>query len=282
MSNAWVGWCSSILGACSFQSGALHDAAITDDDASDARAIDASSDGASTPALSTRGLLARYFLDEAANGTTPTMVLDSAPNPANLPLTYTPELAYTDTATGRGLRWTTQGTAGRASLATASSKFTALNGATTWSYEIVVDVRNQGSQSRIVSVNDNTNGYGTASMLTGGSTDLRLFAGAELAAWSGVDLAAGRVVLHAVVDSTRSTDRAQLYINGTPRTLTSDFASSTAIVLGANDFFTLGNVEGSSRSFEGDLFYVAMYTVTLTPAEIAANSALLLANDDRP
>ncbi|HEY5922208.1 MAG TPA: LamG-like jellyroll fold domain-containing protein [Kofleriaceae bacterium] len=268
------------LAACSFDHG---DARMEPSDA-------ASSDGDGvdvdmrTDVLTTRGLVARYFIDEASAGIDPTALVDSAPNPLALPLTYSAGFNFKQLPHGWGLQWTSISEDGRASVSVAGTKLAALASSKTWTYEVVLDVRMQGTQSRIMGVNNNVSNYGNASLLTGSATDLRLYMEPEVASWNGnIDLARGRTVLHAVVATTAASDRATVSIDGMLVARNSnDFAPSTMPIFGATDFFTLGNVEGSSRSFVGDLSYAAVYDVALTEAKIAANTALLLANDDRP
>jgi hypothetical protein len=264
------------LAACSFENGAgtTRDATTDSDGVIDVRA----------DVLTSRGLVARYFIDETSLDVDPVALIDSAPNPLALPITYTPFIAYTQLPTGRGLSWSSAADDGRASVAIGTTKLAALAGATAWTFEIVVDVRSQGTQSRLIGVNDGVSGYGKASLLTGNATDLRLYMEPEVASWSGnVDLAVGRIVVHAVVDTTAATDRATLHVGGTRvmRT-TSDYGTGTVPSFGASEFFTLGNVEGAARSFVGDIYYAAVYDVALTQPEIEVNAALLLANDDRP
>jgi hypothetical protein len=258
---------------CSFEHGALTLDAARDADA----AIDA------RPALVDRGLVARYFIDEAAAGMQPAALIDSAPAPLALPVSYTPALAYTQVATGRGLGWATSTDTGRASIAVAGTKLAALAGGRTWTYELVVDVRAPSSESRIISINDDVNGYGSAALLTGNLTDLRLDAGPQFAAWSGnVDLSRGRTILHVVVDTAAAADRATLHVDGALiARSTGDFAPDAMLAFGANDYFTLGNVEGSPRSFTGAIYYAAVYGAALSESEIANNVAVLLGGDDR-
>ena len=42
----------------------------------------------------------------------------------------------------------------------------------------------------------------------------------------------------------------------------------------------IGNVDSSGRSFDGDIFYAAVYDVALTDTEVGANATPLGALDD--
>ena len=97
--------------------------------------------------------------------------------------------------------------------------------------------------------------------------------------------AQGRLVIHCVVDTSQPTaaDRALLYVNGTLATRT----AGTSPALNSNppilntDYLTVGNVEGAGRSPLGDVYYAAIYTKALTPAQVAANAQRLAASDDK-
>ena len=267
----WLG-----LGACSFDRG---EPAGRIDAPLDGVVIDVRGD-----VLTSRGLVARYFIDEASAGIDPTALVDSAPAPLALPLTYSNGFRFAQLPTGWGLRWDSVTELGRASVMVGGTKLAALATTKTWTYEVVLDVRTPATESRIMTINDNVNGHGSASLLTGSATDLRLYMDPEAASWAGnVDLAGGRIVLHAVVDTAAASNRATVHMDGQPVARSSaDYAANTMPTFGANHYFTLGNVEGSARSFIGDLYYAAVYDVALTGPEIEANAKLLLANDDRP
>ncbi|HEX5058901.1 MAG TPA: LamG-like jellyroll fold domain-containing protein [Kofleriaceae bacterium] len=268
------------LSACSFQHGvSVGDASPPDTQRSDAD-IDAPNEG-----LVSRNLVARYFIDEAAAGQSPTQLTDAAANPFPLAMTYTGTLSFTEVATQRGLHWTTPGDLGRASAPIDNTKITmALAGAKRWTYELVVDLRNATSgECRLISIGNGTATYGDAALITSDLTTLRLHVDATYAHWN-VTFGSGRVVLHAVVDTTlaTSTSRYQLFVNGTQalRIAGTVPVQDAGLVIPANDYLAIGNVEGAGRSPGGDVYYAAIYSDALTPAEITANTARLLANDD--
>jgi len=265
----------ALLGACSFAPGTS---------AGDG-AIDFVDGPIDTPGsmLTWRGLVARYFIDESDGNVLPLELVDSAPSPVALPITYTPALTFVELPTGRGLRWSAASDTARASARITGTKLADLAGATTWTYEVVLDVRMPGGQSRIIGINDDVNGYGKASLLTGSAIDLRLHVDPDAASWYGnIDLTRGRTILTAVVDTSLPMDRAKVFVDGALCMLGSDLPANLALVFGANDFLTLGNVSVSGRSFAGDIYYAAIYDVALTETEVAANTALLRVNDDGP
>lgn len=105
-------------------------------------------------------------------------------------------------------------------------------------------------------------------------------------------LPAGRLVIHAVVDTNRATaaERLRLYIDGAELPVrdtncgpggTCAFAAEAATFPLAGQFLTLGNRGDGNRSFAGSLTYVALYNTPLTAAQIADQVAALDLTDDR-
>jgi len=268
------------LSACSFTHGvSVDDAPPTD--TTDIDAVDAASDG-----LVSRGLVARYFIDEADTGQSPLQLADAAANPFPLTLAYTSALSFTEVATQRGLQWTTTGDFGRASAPITGSKITtALTGAKQWTYELVVDIRDTtNGECRLLSIGYGTANYGDAALVTSDLTSLRLHVDATNASWN-VTFGSGRVVLHVVVDTTLASaaTRYRLFVNAAPAVRNGGTApaQNAGLVIPSSDYLAIGNVEGAGRSLGGEVYYAALYADALTPEDIAANTARLTANDDR-
>lgn len=266
-----------VASACTFSHGST---------GTDAKRTDADADGSidmMTNGLVSRSLVVRYFIDEAASGQVPPLLLDDAPSPLALDLHYTQSLAFAEAGT-RALRWSAVGDTGRPSAPLGGTKLeTALAGAQRWTYELVVDLQAAlNAECRLISIGYLTTTYGTAALITNDLTSLRLHVGVWSASWK---VTFGRrVVIHAVVDTTLATpaERFRLFVDGVESTLSGlgPPPQGTGLMLQPGDFLALGNVEGSPRSFAGDLFYAAIYADALAPEEIAANVARLATNDD--
>ncbi|XXY51264.1 hypothetical protein WME91_08990 [Sorangium sp. So ce269] len=248
--------------------------------------------------LADDGLVARYFLDEAAAGVAPARVEDAAEAPMPLALTYGPEMSFAaDGEAHSGLSWTAAGADGWASAAIDGTKIqSALQGAIAGTIEAVLRIAEvvEGG-SRIVHI-----GTGTEA----GRFTLRSETPGQIVLWWNGDYCGGawdaelpeRAVVHGVFDSTveePAQDRVRLYINGVPARRRSSFGGhcgmhasvpplGTTLDLPDGRHFVLGNREIGGRSFSGALYYAALYAKALTPAEIERNAAALLASDDRP
>lgn len=245
------------------------------------------------------GLVARYFIDEAASAQGPTEVLDAAPQPVALPIVYTAELSFSEVAGNRGLAFS-MASAARVSRSIDGTKLYALlHGKTTATIETVLDYpMPQASTARIVQFGPTAAGGGRLALRfeqQGGRVTLNLNDTSATITDSAIfepDLAgAGRIVIHAVLDTTQQlpADRIRLYVDAMPAPPAANPPNpldpptlGETIDLGTGSFVTLGNRELADRPFVGVLYYVAVYAVPLTPAEIANNAAVLRADDDAP
>ena len=101
------------------------------------------------------------MIAEAASGSTPTALLDSAAGPVDLPITYTAALAFTTVSGHRALRWSAIGDTARAATPIASTKFaTRMMGAKAWTYEVIAHGRDvTGTQARLTTIATNVTGY---------------------------------------------------------------------------------------------------------------------------
>jgi hypothetical protein len=254
--------------------------------------------GGTGTALTDRGLVARYYLDEAASGMAPTELVDAAQEPLALPIVWSAGLQYTEASTGRGLTWQPgANNPGRAQAPLGPEKSVLLGGSTQATLEAVVTITGpvadiprimQLSPPQATSgalslrVADTSNPGADFMDTTGGASDLS-------AEWES-PLLGSRAVLHVVIDTTAATpgERIKLYRDGllAPAVVFSSLPivppeQNTALDVAGCDL-VLGNRGTGDRPLDGTLHYFALYAVALTPAEVTANHALLSANDDTP
>lgn len=252
--------------------------------------------GAADPALVDSGLVARYYMDEAATGQAPLALVDMAPMPLSVPISYTGTLlGYVEVAGQRGLSWTTQSTS-RASIPIDAAKIhTLLHGTQTVTVEAVIDSPMLLPNSpRLVWI-------GPAGGTSDGQLSVLLQAGVGMPSVnfndpnvnqdtaSSTDTLAGvgRVVLHVVVDTSQplATDRARLYRDGLAMPLATGTVPPTqnaTLDLGFGNELAIGNRGAGDRAFVGVVYYLAMYSIALSPADVANNAAILLGDDDTP
>ncbi|WP_437580827.1 LamG-like jellyroll fold domain-containing protein [Sorangium sp. So ce887] len=248
--------------------------------------------------LSGDGLVARYFLDEAANGPAPTQVEDAAGAPMPLALTYGEEMGFAaDGAAHSGLSWTAVAADSRASAAIDGTKIhTALHGSRTGTMEAVLSIAEVVVDgSRILHI-----GSGTES----GRFTLRSEQLGQIELWWNGNNCGGawdaqlpaRAVVHVVLDTTvqePAEDRVRLYINGATAPRSNPVVGycamhkrvpgvDTTLDLAEGRHLVLGNRELGGRSYSGAMYYAALYAKALTAAEIEQNAVALLIRDDGP
>jgi len=247
--------------------------------------------GGAPPALSDGGLIARYYLDEASSGQAPGAAQDSAAAPLDLDITYAAGMSYAEEGGQRGLSWNAAGIDGVAATMIGGTKIeAALDGGTTGTIEAVIRLDNAVAiSSRLVHI-----GEGTASGRFTLFADDTVSAGCdwsapgtETAVWPVPFANLGRTVLHMVLDTNQAAaaSRVKLYIDGT--LITDDGtgdrpAQGETTVLVPTAYFALGNRFVGARSFSGVLFYSAVYSIAMKPADIANNVGILTASDDTP
>ena len=240
-----------------------------------------------TAAVAPAALLMRYWMEEAASGQAPTQLLDDQASPLNLPITYDgANQTYTVVSTGRGWESTTTNNQGRASILVDGTKLqTTLNGATAATIELVlrVDALNT-SASRLFHIGDaSESGYLTLSSPDATTLYLYLLGGTLRGQWNpGFD--GTRAVFHLVYNSTEPTagNRVRLYKNGALVTKTggTDPPLNETLSIPNGKYFAVGNRELCCRSFDGNLYYAAIYDGALTASEVSTNYAALLITDD--
>ncbi|AKT39517.1 uncharacterized protein CMC5_036640 [Chondromyces crocatus] len=235
-----------------------------------------------------RGLLVRYFIDEATSGIVGELN-DSAPTPLPLRITPSPGLQFvTESGANRGLQWDSIELDGRASAAVSGTKLTRLEGSTTGTIEVVLDIHAVAPlNSRISHIGfDQESGRFSLGANTTSRLQFRWQSNVLGGEWEVPLSSLGRAVVHLVLD-TEPPDpeaRVKLYVNGAPQARVGGVLPSQAqaIQLGTDPHYVLGNREVGVRSFEGRLHYAAMYTEALSSEDVLHNTALLLVSDDTP
>jgi hypothetical protein len=242
--------------------------------------------------LDDEGVIVRYYLDEANDGNAPTHALDDIIPRLDLPHDWQETVSYAVDASGnRGLRWSRAEEDGGPRITVEGTKVRdRLEGKTTATIEFVANVRGvaEAGGSRFVAIC-----HGDADVRLGLLSEdphqvwFRWRNGKNAAFWD-VDLFnLGRAVFHVVLDTTGDEDdRVRLYINGMKLPVIKgggdwptagqpiDFHNSSELVL--------GNRPPGERSFEGVLYYAALYDVAFAENRIAHHVAVLSKSDDRP
>ena len=270
-----------IAASCSFDGGSVGDVDATPD-LIDAATADSTPAPDATPlSLIDRGLVLRYFMDEAGSGTVPIELIDSAPNPLNLPITYG-QAVYVDDG-NRGLYWQDALGSGKIEEALSATKLsTRLRNAMRVTMEIVVDI-DGADDSQISGLRGSNPDFMLAAA---GSNNLRFYRpfGTVGATWDGSN-DQERMVLHVVFDPSRedAMRRIQLYKNGVlvPKTTSNPPVQNSGVGLGNGDDFMIGNSQGEAQSISGTIYYVAYYDLPLMPGEISNNYQRLFASDDK-
>ncbi len=241
----------------------------------------------STACLVARGLLARYFLDEAESGDGPNHALDSAPNPLDLPIDKDDNMSYSTYGGNTGLEWQTAGGNGSAFISVAGTKLATIDGQVSATIEAVIEVRSVINGSRVVNFGQGSEG-GLFTLRLQSENNPRLWWNHEtvMGSWDR-DLQDIRAVVHVVYDSNQGDpdDRRRLYVDGQLVAPTGGdppgMGAGIDLFLGDPEF-SLGNRANGNRAMEGVLYYAALYTEALSQDEIYYNVAILELDDDRP
>jgi hypothetical protein len=254
--------------------------------------------GGSPPALVDRGLVVRYYIDEAASGQMPLQIEDAAPMPLPLPIIYEGNtFGYVEVDGQRGLRWELGNTSKVMASITGTKVQQMLEGGTAGTIEVVVDtdvVSNQHSRISHIASPGELGGRFTLAVPPGGQGVLFDFRPAQQQSTGEWDVPlrmAGRVVVHVVLDSSLAdpTQRVQAFVDGQP--LPAAAAPVFPIVpptlgemaaFGPGPALFVGNTFNGDTPVRGIVFYSALYAAALTPPELANNVALLLVDDDTP
>lgn len=283
---------AGLLAGCSFSGpGGSSGNPAADGGTADAPGVaDASADAGGDSGLVDRGLVARYFIDEASSGTGDDAILDSAADPVDLSIDSTDgDLSFTEVGGHRGLVWAQDNTTDGVFLADISgTKFPArLDTKTAATIEVVVDaVALDTNGARLVHLGA-SNGNGRLVMRTrggaGGSSGdpAHWWNGTIHNTW-GIDLeAAGRVVLHLVIDTTLAQGRAQFLVDGVAQTPSGAEVPQNEALSMVGQSIGIGNRLAGDRASQMTIYYVAIYDVALTASEIDSNVERLRLSDDR-
>jgi uncharacterized repeat protein (TIGR01451 family) len=241
-------------------------------------------------------LLGLYCFNEATSGQAPVTVFDGEASPVHMDITYDPSVNWTEVSGHRGLNGSTSGHLGVLSGPAAGTKYsTNLDGATKATFVIVTSFTGAGYTSRAAGFMraDNAN---RAAMFggRGDSMNFRFMTQAQ-SGEVGYDWGSGwddgvRRVYHVVYDTEEAAqaDRVRLYMNGVnqgdpgapvegnpPAQFEAlDFGDPSLVVGGFNDIVDM------DRGYVGTVYYFAAYAGEMTDAEIIADAAALLADDD--
>jgi hypothetical protein len=231
------------------------------------------------------GLVVRYFLDEEDSGQAPEALDAGSPPQDHLALTFTGHLTYVEQDGQRGLQWDSVGESDRAAVLLDGTKIHAgLDGSTTGTMELVFSVEYASAYgSRVLHIGEGTEAGSFSLTLEGTDNAITLRLNGDVhGRWYVSGSWDTRRVFHLVFDSSRSEDdRVKLYLNGALQENEGPAPGlKEAISLSEDAHFVLGNREEGERSFEGTLFYAAVYRVALSQATISEHSARLLDSDD--
>jgi len=241
-------------------------------------------------AINDTGLIARWYLDEAASGVGDSFAFDTTDNNIDLTLNYdagATDLEWTEVSGNRGLEFKDSNSVAMAAyelVENGEPLFDTFEGASIITLEVVAALTSgSGSTGRVAAFNYATSNAEIGFNMTG--TSAEIFVNEVLCRSWTVDTA--RHVYHVVIDTTETTanDRVKLYVDGTIASPTID-ANPTldaAFDLTDNTDFFIGNRGGGGgRSIVGDVYYVALYNVAMSTTNITNNDSVLSASDDTP
>jgi len=240
------------------------------------------------------GLVCRYYIDEAASGTTPTTVEDASANNYDLTtINYgSGNLAYTEVSGNRGLESTaTTGTqrAVRAIDNTSDALRDAMQGVQKATLEVVVRLDSiSASGGRVFGINNRVGSNGKL-IFKGTATNNMFFSFNDVDSnFFDPGLAGARGVIQLVLDSTQATqaDRVRMSVNGgTLTSISNSVALNETLNIGSDADLIAFNRENSGsfdRSFDGVLFYAALYAHAFSQQDCTDNYDVLTADDDTP
>lgn len=276
---------------------AIGDARVPDAREPDARVPDAAvpPDAAPLPSedvLVDRGLLTRYFIDESNSGSDVDTLEDSAPDPLNLTIDDAGgAVVFIEESENRGLRWNALTDQGRAAapLAPNSKIRQALNGSTRATIEVVVDIDQFADGGRISHIGEG-NDRGELTLRLEQPQSVRFLLNndeQQQVDWPLTLIGRERTVLHLVLDTSQAApaDRVRLYADGVLQPnpgLAAPDQNEAINILSTNTFYVLGNKTSGGSSIAGTIFYAAMYSTALDPAEVDHNADILRDDDDTP
>ncbi len=240
--------------------------------------------------------IARYLLDEASSGTSPTTAADDEAGGHDLDVDYgTSDANWSSNADGNGLDFTDEfGTAiaDIGDMSAASSIGGQLDGETEASVILVARVdTGRTTGSRILALGTDGGNAEIAIVITPDRLETRFVNESPASgSWNfythaSSDFTLGAEhIIHVVFDTTESTqgDRAKLYIDNVLQSpTTTQIESGSALATqNANISFSLGNRPTGNREINGAVWYAEIFTGKLTTDEISDSyDALLLDHD---
>ncbi len=234
-------------------------------------------------------LVARYFMDEAAMGTAPSLLHDAAPKAVDLPIIYAGQAHWVSKPSGRGLELSVvSGAAGAWKTINSTKLSTKLDGSTTATIEVVAELHDVDSaDSRIVHFGSSDTSFFCLESESIGSIQLDKTGGDSHAFKFIVDhLSLGRAVYHLVYDSSQMSlgDRVKLYVNGLKYSGTASTAvqQNETIDIPAPGYLAIGNRPSGARAIDGIIYYVAIYSGALQAPQVKHNAMVLELDDDGP
>ena len=236
------------------------------------------------PRLVDRGLLARYFLDEQNSGLPSKPVRDVHENPVDLMINLDERgPAYLVSPSGRGLRWTSVASDGWVGAPVDDTRFEELDDSETMTIELLVDVQEVGSSSRLIHLGGQ-NDDGAFSLVVSANAIQLARRGAFPLTWNVSLRNRGPVAVTITYNSEPrfSGSRLHLYFDGSPIDVINDPAQPRReqIHINNNDWFTIGNRRDGGRALVGTISYVAVYDEELMPNEVRDNAHAIRAWDD--
>jgi hypothetical protein len=149
----------------------------------------------------------------------------------------------------------------------------------------VIDAGGVGLCGRISHLGVSSNGAVTLCSEPESTLSFRMN-GNERENWDVGTTLQSRTVIHAVLDTTLADgERVRMYVNGVdlgPNSVAPMPVAQGETISFSGGRYVLGNRPIDDASFEGTVYYCALYSVALTASEVANNGALLLADDDAP
>ncbi len=224
------------------------------------------------------GLICRYYMDEG----TGTTVADASGNAYDLQVQGT-GLVWTTVSGNTGLESTSLTGTQRARRSidnTTDALRDALTGTAVATIEMVIDVQNGNSSTgRVFAINDRVGGSPVFGFTVTNTSFRTYWNGAAL---GDTNINSSRHVLHIVIDTTLGSNQYKVYLDGS---VLFQGPTSGTLTIGSNVDLICFNRESSGsfdRSFDGVLFYAAMYDVAFSAADVTNNFDILTLDDDSP
>ncbi len=254
--------------------------------------VDAGEDSADAapplPSLISDSVLVRYFLDEAASGDAPQMVLDAVADPLNLEIQYEAGDSYVVENSNRGLRFNSAQTdpdlSGAFATVVAGSKLHQLQDQQKATLEMVVRLAEADNNARIADISDDQAKEKFSLMYKNDKLFFK-FRNSFHGRWEFSESlpVLDRAVLHVVIDTTLSErkERVKLYVDGVVQVNQDNGPNENLrLDLGDSSVFALGNHGPQDRPYQGTFFYSAIYAKALSAEEVTHNVGILSDNDD--